>query len=1101
MRGLISFIQKNQYPTLMNILLNHPSKVRATRTGGLALLFATLGASSLSGAVVNLTPGQINGLSSTTANFSNGNVTLTPLQGTTPATFNGNAARLGIDDFGTNANAFNDPDNIATNANGEKMRMVFNATSGLTRLGWDFSFGRVTLSGFAFDPGATLSGGSGANLANAPVTYSNGTLTITFQGNSEFIGEDGFLNLAAPAASAGRTILLETSASTAANSQLAITALSYEDSVTGSVPSFSVGLPATTTAIQDATTTLSVTVSPTTFPAPTYLWEFDNGSGFTTVSTNQAYIFTPLASSGGTYRVTATNPQGSATSSTVLTITDDGDGLNNQWEINFFGNITSQTGSGDFDGDNLTNAQEFAAGTDPTVPDTDGDGLNDGDEAAEGANPLLRDTDGDGYGDGFEVNTAMTDPSSAADSPGVDDGRESIGVTFASSRGLNPNVNLGTSVLAGAPGYSQRNWNITGSLGDVQSTTQSAITAPSAGELVNSAGAATSATFEITAASTWSLPFNPNLPISGLFSGYLHNTATTRASLLLDNVPYPRYDVVIYAISQTETGRADIAQVDFTAPPNFLGKAFSYGVPQRTPLSTIPQFSPSFDQTTASATNVTGTVPNYPRSSHVIFRGVSESNSDFDLSFVVDNVGFAAFQIVNAPDTDGDGMGDAYELEVGLSPTDNGTTDPTRQGAAGDFDGDGVNNLTEHDNGTDPTNPDTDGDGYTDGVENDLGTFTSLTATGTDPRIADTDSDGLLDGVETNTGIFVNTQNTGTNPLLADGDIDFDGYSTTYEIANGFDPTSAESPGGPNPNGFAVAFDSSAGEAAGGPNVTFTPLMYAGAPGVAQKNWNRTVNLANNAADVTGGIARIATPTAGSLVDSSGNVIGNGTTGVNLSFTGGAGSFSYFSDQQTPFGRLFNSFIFGNDVSGNRSSTVSLSNIPYPSYDAYVYVGSDTNGRTGTVSSTSAGVTLPFATTSRRAIGAGGVDAAYVEIAATGTNPAGNYAVFRNQTSTTFDVTSTVNVGQNSLGIFGVQIVAAGGGAELLLENPVRNGSTFTATFTTNTAGSYLLERSLTLQPGGWTPVGTPFTATAGSQPVTDPAAPADRAFYRVISQ
>lgn len=435
----------------------------------------------------------------------------------------------------------------------------------------------------------------------------------------------------------------------------------------------------------------------------------------------------------------------------------------------------------------------------------------------------------------MEVNTALTDPNNADDSPGVDDGRESIGITFASANGENPGVNLSTSVLAGAPGYSQRNWNITGALGAITQTTEANIAAPIAGTLVDSQGVATTAEFEVNHAGTFSVPFNPNFPTSGLYSGYLFADPTTPfATLDLLNIPYARYDVVIYAMAFINAGRADIAQFDIAG--NAVGTSYSFGVPQRTPLTTIPVYARSADQSANSATNLAGTVPNYPTSSHVVFRGLTGSASAFDLNRVVDNVGYAAIQIVNAPDSDGDGMGDAYEIEVGLSPTDNGATDPVREGASGDFDGDGVDNLTEHDNGTDPTNPDTDGDGFEDGVEDDLGTFVSLTATGTDPRIPDMDGDGLLDEVETNTGIFVDLSGTGTNPLVADDDIDFDGYSSAFEIANNTDPTDPESPGGPNPTGFAVAFNALAGEAAGGPNVSFTERLYAGVPAVAQKN-------------------------------------------------------------------------------------------------------------------------------------------------------------------------------------------------------------------------------------------------------------------------
>jgi hypothetical protein len=46
----------------------------------------------------------------------------------------------------------------------------------------------------------------------------------------------------------------------------------------------------------------------------------------------------------------------------------DGDGLPDSWEIAHFGNTTSQNGSGDPDHDGATNAEEFAAGTDPMDP-------------------------------------------------------------------------------------------------------------------------------------------------------------------------------------------------------------------------------------------------------------------------------------------------------------------------------------------------------------------------------------------------------------------------------------------------------------------------------------------------------------------------------------------------------------------------------------------------------------------------------------------------------------------------------------------------------------------------------------------------------------
>ncbi len=64
-------------------------------------------------------------------------------------------------------------------------------------------------------------------------------------------------------------------------------------------------------------------------------------------------------------------------------------------------------------------------------------------------------------------------------------------------------------------------------------------------------------------------------------------------------------------------------------------------------------------------------------------------------------------------DLDDDYLPDSWEKKYGLDPTDNGRRDP-RQGEYGDYDGDGLTNREEFLLGTDPTNPDTDGDGVSD---------------------------------------------------------------------------------------------------------------------------------------------------------------------------------------------------------------------------------------------------------------------------------------------------------------------------------------------------------------------------------------------------
>ncbi|RYD34936.1 MAG: hypothetical protein EOP86_09750, partial [Verrucomicrobiaceae bacterium] len=114
-------------------------------------------------------------------------------------------------------------------------------------------------------------------------------------------------------------------------------------------------------------------------------------------------------------------------------------------------------------------------------------------------------------------------------------------------------------------------------------------------------------------------------------------------------------------------------------------------------------------------------------------------------------------------DSDNDGMDDEWETANGLAV---GTND-----AALDKDNDGLVNLQEYVNQTDPQDEDTDDDGLNDGPE--------VNTHHTDPKKADTDGDGLSDGQEVNT--------TGTNPLLSD--TDGDGLTDGQEVnTHGTDP-------------------------------------------------------------------------------------------------------------------------------------------------------------------------------------------------------------------------------------------------------------------------------------------------------------------------
>ncbi|MFD2257698.1 nidogen-like domain-containing protein [Luteolibacter algae] len=121
-------------------------------------------------------------------------------------------------------------------------------------------------------------------------------------------------------------------------------------------------------------------------------------------------------------------------------------------------------------------------------------------------------------------------------------------------------------------------------------------------------------------------------------------------------------------------------------------------------------------------------------------------------------------------DANANGIADSWESWHGI-------TDPSA-----DVDSDGLTNLEEYQNQTDPHMNDTDGDGLPDGDEIILGT---------DPTVADLsslDGDHNLDGLDDSIGLVL-----GFSPT--DMDVDGDGVSNADEIANGTNPFLADSDG------------------------------------------------------------------------------------------------------------------------------------------------------------------------------------------------------------------------------------------------------------------------------------------------------------------
>ena len=105
-----------------------------------------------------------------------------------------------------------------------------------------------------------------------------------------------------------------------------------------------------------------------------YVWKQISGPPVTLTAANTVSpTFTApsvVVSDSLVFSLTVADPQGESSSDRVtinVTMLDaDLDGLSDTWEMNYFGNL-SMTAAGDFDGDTITNLEEFTNMSDPTV--------------------------------------------------------------------------------------------------------------------------------------------------------------------------------------------------------------------------------------------------------------------------------------------------------------------------------------------------------------------------------------------------------------------------------------------------------------------------------------------------------------------------------------------------------------------------------------------------------------------------------------------------------------------------------------------------------------------------------------------------------------
>ena len=150
--------------------------------------------------------------------------------------------------------------------------------------------------------------------------------------------------------------------------------------------------------------------------------------------------------------------------------------------------------------------------------------------------------------------------------------------------------------------------------------------------------------------------------------------------------------------------------------------------------------------------------------------------------------------VLDVSDLDGDGIFDSIEDQYDC-------LDKNVADADADPDGDTLSNRAELGFGTDPCNPDSDGDGLSDGEE--LNRLVGGQSAPTDPLSEDTDGDGLLDSVETGTGVVNGNEDTGTDPL--ESDTDADGLEDLQEVQLNTDPFSVDTDGDGAQDGAEVA--------------------------------------------------------------------------------------------------------------------------------------------------------------------------------------------------------------------------------------------------------------------------------------------------------